>query len=464
MLIRDAEIGAHAGAGERADVRIAGDRIVAIGQLEPVPGERVVDAAGGAVLPGLHDHHLHLFALAAARTSVFCGPPEVMDGEALALRLGAAPGAGWLRGTGYHEQVAGDLDRAWLDRHGPARPVRIQHRGGRRWIVNSAGLGLLLAGAGDRPARFDPERGHIDDGDEWLRRRLAGQFPDLAPVSAQLARMGVTGITEMTPSNDVAALAFLGAQQAGGALGQRVVLAGRVDLPATADPRLAVRYAKLHLHDARLPDYAATCRMVGESHAAGRPVAIHCVTLAELVFALAVLREAGPLPGDRIEHASIAPDEQIAEMAELGLIVVTQPNFIAERGDAYLRDVDPADHAALYRAAAFLRAGVPLAAGSDAPFGRPDPWAAMRAAVSRETSGGQVIGAAERLTPEATLALFLAAGREPQRARAIGLGGDADLCLLRRPWAQAREALDAGLVRLTLAGGAVLFDAGAERA
>ena len=50
------------------DVRCADGRVtdVALGPSADV----TVDADGGALLPGLHDHHLHLFALAAARTSV----------------------------------------------------------------------------------------------------------------------------------------------------------------------------------------------------------------------------------------------------------------------------------------------------------------------------------------------------------------------------------------------------------
>ena len=55
-------------------------------------------------------------------------------------------------------------------------------------------------------------------------------------------------------------------------------------------------------------------------------------------------------------------------------------------------------------------------------------------------------------------------GEQPQRQRVIAVGCPADLCLLQRPWAQARTALDGGLVRLTIADGAVLFDAGAAQA
>ncbi|MGM3262689.1 hypothetical protein ACS22S_27280, partial [Klebsiella pneumoniae] len=73
------------------DVRIREDRIKAIGaHLPALPGEPVLDAAGGAFLPGLNDHHLHLVALAAALDSVRCGPPDIHEAEALAERLRCA--------------------------------------------------------------------------------------------------------------------------------------------------------------------------------------------------------------------------------------------------------------------------------------------------------------------------------------------------------------------------------------
>jgi len=91
-----------------------------------------LDAAGGALLPGLHDHHVHLLAGAAALASVDAGPAAVRDAARLASALRAAdralpPGA-WLRAVGYHESVAGDIDAAWLDALGIRRPIRMQHR------------------------------------------------------------------------------------------------------------------------------------------------------------------------------------------------------------------------------------------------------------------------------------------------------------------------------------------------
>ena len=65
--------------GTRTDVRIAGNRIAETGRLDPAPGQPVLDGRGGLLLPGLHDHHIHLAALAARRASILCGPPEIED-------------------------------------------------------------------------------------------------------------------------------------------------------------------------------------------------------------------------------------------------------------------------------------------------------------------------------------------------------------------------------------------------
>src|SRR5262245_5686456 len=59
-LIRHALVVDGSGApARRADVRVAGDRIAAIGTLSPSPGERVVDAGGLTLAPGLIDTHSH---------------------------------------------------------------------------------------------------------------------------------------------------------------------------------------------------------------------------------------------------------------------------------------------------------------------------------------------------------------------------------------------------------------------
>jgi len=459
LLIRDVELDD----GWPADVLLRDGIVARIGRGLVADDARLIEGAGARLLPGLHDHHVHLASAAAARASVSCGPPEVEGRTALAQALAAVGGSGWLRGVGYHDSVAGMLDRRDLDAMVTDRPLRIQHRTGRMWFFNSAGLDALLATGLTPPPGLERGpggwTGRLFDEDRWLRAALAGVPPDLAPIGRDLARRGVTGVTDMSPANGAEEAAFFAEAHRTGALVQRVTVAGRLDLcDRPLDPAVMRGPFKLHLHEQHLPDWDATVAGLRRAHDRARAVAIHCVTETELVFALALLREAGARRGDRIEHASVVPGPLIADMAELGLTVVAQPHFVFERGDAYRRDLAPAEWPWLYRLESLRAAGIVLAGGSDGPFGTLDPWAAMAAATSRLTRGGQVFGGDEALSPEAALRLYLADPQSLDLTRTVACGAAADLCLLDRPWAQARNALSAGPVRMTIVGGRIVHD------
>ena len=457
MLIRNAEIYGR-GSG---DLRCENGKIAEIGTLAPYPGERVFDANGGALLPGLHDHHIHLAGLAARRNSVSCGPPDVQDADGLAAAL-CLPGNGWIRGVGFHESVLGCLpDAPALDRLVADRPLRMQHRTGRMWFFNSLGLRTLLASAQAPPGLEREGRrftGRLFDEDAWLQHALAGMPPDLAEVSAELARYGVTGITDMSPRNGGVIANHIAAQRANGRLHQNVILAGTLSLAESVPVLWELGPFKLHLHEADLPPFDEAVTTIRAAHGQGRGVAVHCVTEVELVFTLALFEVAGSIRGDRIEHSSVASPELVARVADLKLQVCVQPHFIAERGDRYLLDVEARHHPDLYRLRSFVEAGVPLAGGSDAPYGSADPWTAIAAAVSRTTSSGTVIGEREALTPEEALALYLADPKDLTRQRKLAVGEAADLCLLDRLWAQARTLLSREAVARTFINGALVHD------
>jgi predicted amidohydrolase YtcJ len=453
MLIRNAELWQSG----LADLRVERGIITAIGELSAQPGEAVIDAGAAALLPGLHDHHIHLAATAVRGQSIVCGPPEVRNGADLAKRLAVAPGTGWLRGILYHETVGGLPSARELDLICSHRPLRIQHRSGRMWLFNSAGLELLLESAAPPPGlemEHSKPTGRLFDEDSWLRSVLGTAAPGFAEVSRELAAFGVTGLTDMSPSNGHEMAAHFAAEQVAGRLLQTVRLAGTLELGSGP--------AKLHLHENALPDFDGTVSFVRAAHAAGRPIASHCTTETELVFTLAAICEAGALAGDRIEHAGIARDSHIAQMAELDLAVCGQPHFIAERGDQYIADVEPELVPLLYRQASFLKAGIPLAAGSDAPFGTLDPWLAMKAAMTRRTAGGQLIGADEALTAEQAIALYLAEPDDLSRQRTLKVGVPADLCLLHQPWKNARKSLESSLVRAAMIGGKLVHQTPGE--
>jgi predicted amidohydrolase YtcJ len=461
VLIRRAELEDRV-----RDVRIAKGRIEAIAeQIAPRAGEAAIDAEGGALFPGLHDHHIHLLALAAALESVACGPPAVVDRTALASALRLAP-AEFVRGVGYHESVAGPLDRVGLDALVPNRPARIQHRSGALWMLNSRAIDRLGLDCGEGPPGVERDAAGRPTGrlfrlDPWLRARLAPSAPpDLAPVGRLLARAGITGVTDATAETDSRALGLLEAGVASGALPQRLAVMGGAALPAPAHPEVTLAQVKLVLDEAALPGFEELCAAIADAHARKRGVAIHCVGRAELVLAARALAEVGPRADDRLEHVAVAPPELVELVVKTGAAVVTQPHFLEERGDDYIREVEADDLPWLYRGRAWLEAGVRLAGGSDAPFGSADPWRAIRASVSRRTRAGVTLGKGEQLSPERALVLFLGPLGDPGGPlRRIAPGAPADLCLLDRSWRRAREEPSSAYVRATWRAGRLVHEA-----
>lgn len=393
MLLTDVEAD-----GRLADVRVVDGRVTAAGSLAPEPGEDVMAGRGGAVLRGLHDHHLHLYALAADRASVDCS-------AGLEALRGARPGPdGWVRGVRARES----LDRHQLDRLVPHAPARVQHRGGALWMLNTLGIAsLTLDGSADVERDHDGlPTGRLWRYDARLRTSLPSTRPDLGPVVAELHSYGLTSVTDATPNLDRASVAALNSS------GLQVTLLGD---PDGADPW------KILLRDHDLPTYDELLAWVRQARP--RPVAVHCVTRESLLLTLAVLEEARRLPGDRIEHAAVVPEPSHL----IGLTVVTQPALVISRGSDYRRDVDPDDLPHLYRYRSLLEAGVEVLPSSDAPYGPVDPWVVMRAARDRD------LGLDERVEPSTVLQGY-------QR-------GGAGLVLLHTGLAEALDALDSSVVR-----------------
>jgi predicted amidohydrolase YtcJ len=396
----------------------------------------VLDAAGGTVIPGLHDHHVHLRSAAAALTSARVGPAQVRGRQDLTRVLGEAQvgSDGWIRAVGYHEAVAGPLDRAVLDEVSPPVPVRVQHRSGVLWTLNSAGLAQV--GLADHPD------GRLRSADRTWSDTLQRNESGLTEISSKLSAYGVTGVTDATPELDVSDIVKLIEAHRHGELLQHV------DCLAPG---------KRILHDADLDLDELTVWII-DRHADEAPVAMHCVTAAQLVVTLAALGVAGTHPQDRIEHAAIVPDDSLRELAALGVTVVTQPNFVAERGDQYLTDVPVDEHHELWRLASLLQAGVPVALSTDMPFGEGNPWATMRAAVHRTTSSGAILGANERVSAREALMMFFGRAGRPVTPRTVEPGQPGDLCMLAGPPVQVLEELDSQMVAATVVAGDVVFD------
>lgn len=454
FLIRNVEIGG----GPLQDVLIRAGHIARIGHgLGRADDE--LDGQGGALIPGLCDHHIHLFGLAArADTVALEGVPGPLALEArISAALATRPPGAWVRAMGYHEAMAGELNRDDLDRLAPHHRLRVQHQTGSLWILNS--LALESVTGGGRPTGLELDRegrptGRLWREDAWLRARIGAEPPPLAPVGRTLAAYGITAVTDASVTTDADAAARLAQAHRAGDLPQRLTLMSGGELIAPVDGAFSVGPVKVLLDEHGLPELEEFATYIARARVWGRKVAVHCVTAAELALGLAAFEAAGTVQGDRIEHGGVIPYAAIDLLRELGLTVVTQSGFIRERGDRYVATVDPADLNDLYRCASLLAASIPVAGSSDAPYASPDPWLAMATAMARRSSGGQCLGEGEAVGGAAALALYLDEPDHPGRGgRDVNMGDAADLCLLKQPLREVLRAPDADSVRATFIGG-----------
>lgn len=457
LLLKNVELFGH-GIG---DCRIRSGLVAETAdRLRSSKDETVVDGGGGALLPGLADHHLHLTAMAARAASL---DVSAMSPDTLAREIArAAPGAdGWIRAVGYDDVLHGDIDRLVLDHWNPVVPVRMQHRSGALWLLNSAGVDRLeLATAGHDGIERDPAgrpTGRLWRGDALLREALGARPPSLRAVGRQLAAFGITHVADATP--DTASVGAVADAAMRGELPQHVMVMARGVSPIH-DHRVGVGPVKLVVTDHAPPRFDDLVEDIRQAHEAARPVAVHCVTQQALALTLAALDEAGSLDGDRIEHCAVADHSAVREIAARGLRVVTQPTLVTRRGDQYWDRSAAEERPHLWRFASLLDAGIRVAPSSDAPYGDPDPWACLRAASHRLTSSGRVLGPRERVPATTVLRGLLSPLHDPGGPpRRIIAGAPADLVLLDRPLADALRLPDAGCVRATLVGGEFVYTA-----
>lgn len=401
------------------------------------------DARGMKVGAGLHDHHIHLLATAAKMESVDLTGARTPAEAIVRLRAAAGKSGDWVRAIGYDERIAGLPDRGMLDGWLPDHPLRIQDRTGSYWLLNSAAVATLglppFPACVERDADGSPN-GRIWRGDKWLRERIGGVPPSLAVLGAKLARWGVTGVTDAGASNGATEAALLA-----GAMPQHLTLMGTEYLPDGNGYTLGP--VKLLLDENDLPTEEEVVARIIAARSLDRNVAAHCVTLGELVFFLQALAEAGGSRlGDRIEHGGTIAESLIGDIAAAGLTVVTQPNFIHDRGDRYIAQVGALEIDDLYRLGSLIRGGVSVLGGSDAPYGDPNPWIAIRAATDRRTRDGATVGAGEIVDRAMALALY--------QATPLAVGAPADLILYH--WPDHAGAL--GTVGLTLIGGSIAHE------
>ncbi len=178
------------------------------------------------------------------------------------------------------------------------------------------------------------------------------------------------------------------------------------------------------------------------AHRAGFQLAAHAIGDRAITMILdAYERAFGDEPAPRrhrarIEHAGMCTPAILNRMERLGIVTVPQPAFVHYLGDSYLENFTPEQLALSYPARSWFDRGIVAAASSDVPVVPCDPFVNLRAAVTRCTQDGHLMGLDQKVTVEEAVRMFTRNGAyasfEEHVKGAIAPGMLADLVVLDR--------------------------------
>jgi predicted amidohydrolase YtcJ len=369
---------------------VEGDRIAAI-DVEP-PGEHI-DLAGGCLLPGFTDSHVHFptWAMTRRELQLHGARDDILAAVAEAAPR-VSPGR-WLRGFGWTadgwepslealDAVTGDVPTALL-----------AHDWHSLWL-NSAAL-AHARGDLERPGGVvDLEAGVLREEAAWAFRdrfTLPSHEELVEATRAALPVAAARGVTAIHCKDGL-----IGSREVYAELHDELPFRVWQSLPAhRVDER--PDYVKAYMDGtlgsgtARLLDGTGveiTSRdefeeIVRAATRAGVPVAVHAIGDLANREALDVFEAVPDAVRPRIEHAQCLHPDDIPRFGALGVTASIQPSMaVTDAPVAERLWADRLEGAYAYRS--LHASGARLALGSDAPVEEMDPLQGLRDAVLRE--------------------------------------------------------------------------------
>jgi hypothetical protein len=470
------------------------DQVAPAGVL-PLPNAvPVLPAQGRWAMPGLWDQHVHMtqWALSYSRldTSEATDPTHACRLVAQALDRGAArTPTGMLTGWGHRlAEWSRQPTVAELDAVSGSTPVVLISGDGHHGWVNSAAQSLL---------GLVPQEGLVAE-EAWFA--VYGTLDALPGADAEseacielavrrARERGVVGIVDLEfarpweqwPHRYAAGIGPLRVRTGvyPGRLEEIIALGWRTGtaLPGTfgmvtqgplkiiSDGSLNTRTAwccEPYADGADLPDPAGKANLsvaemtalVARGHAHGLTAALHAIGDAAVSAVLEVFEATGAR--GTIEHAQLLRRQDLPRWSRLPVTASVQPAHLLD-DRSVTEHCWPDRTERSFMVGELLRAGIPLALGSDAPVAPLDPWLAMATAVHRGPTDGPGWHDEQAITAQEALAASVDGQRIVPGARGDVILTDADPLpqAVGSDPAQVAASLRAMSVAATVVGGQV---------
>ncbi|MFF6981732.1 amidohydrolase [Streptomyces sp. NPDC008343] len=385
--------------------------------------DEVVDLDGALVTPAFTDAHVHTTATGLALTGLdLSGAPSLEAALALVRDFAAArPNDRVLLGHGWDASRwpgGRPPTRAELDAATGGRPLYLSRIDVHSAVVTTALLDLTPGDVGAADAPLVAGAHHAVRATALAAITPAQRTEAQRAALAHATSLGIGTVHEcagpdISSEDDFTGLLRLAAEEAGPRVvgywaEQDVDKARELGAIGAAgdlfvDGALGSHTACLHQPYADAAhtgtaylDAAAVAAHVAACTEAGLQAGFHAIGDAAVTAVVEGVRAAAEKLGlariraarHRVEHAEMLSPDTIAAFAELGLTASVQPAFDALWGGEegmYAQRLGAERARSLNPFTALLRAGVPLAFGSDSPVTPLDPWGTVRAAAFHHT-------------------------------------------------------------------------------
>ncbi|HEV8600585.1 MAG TPA: amidohydrolase [Gemmatimonadales bacterium] len=428
-------------------IAIQADTLLAVGDSGAIAGlvgsrTTVLAPAGGFVVPGFMDNHVHLLGGGFQLASVNLRDATTPEEFTRRLKVFAAtqqPGE-WITGGDWdHEKWPGAPlpDRAWIDSVTPKNPVFVSRLDGHMALANSL---ALEAAKLDRTAKDIPGGSIVRRTDRELTGVLKDEamnpvfaaIPSPSPsqldsalthAMAHAASLGVVGVSSVVTSWPE--LAALERARARGALTLRTAnyiplvawreMADSVKARGKGDDWIRIGGVKgfvdgslgstTALMFASYRDAPTTRGLfvtpedslrswIGAADSAGLDLAVHAIGDRANALLLdiydSVAKAHGPRDRrSRIEHAQHLRATEIPRFKALEVIPSMQPYHAADDGRWAAKRIGPELIKGTYAFRSLLDSGARLTFGSDWTVAPLDPLVGIQAAVTRQTLDGK---------------------------------------------------------------------------